>query len=272
MLPSLEKRLTERALTPSLAAVGEMTWNPLLHRWEGNESVLRDFDKALSSSTRPALITQLSSGLSPARLGFPSLSKTIVTSPSESTFTSAGEETSATSPATSSLGLTPSSHPLRHSSTSSTLSAPNVKVVGSMVFDPVRMSWHSISPDGEDELDLMFEGGDWADDEGDGAGSGRAPSALSGVMGEDGNEDGWAMGEKERMLKNRASFVLSESGDGESDAEGQEGEARRALRESCEEGQRRSREEFDRWGWTRRELEDEEAEMRNELWNIREVS
>lgn len=247
-----------------------MTWNPQLQRWEGNESVLRDFDKALSSSTRPALITQLSSGLSPARVGFPSLSKPIVTSPSESA-TISSEDTSATSPETSSLGLTPSSHPLRHGSTSSTLSAPNVKVVGSMVFDPIRMSWHSILPEGEDELDLAFEGGDWADDEGDGAGSGRAPSALSGVLGEDGDEDGWAMGEKERMLKNRASFVLSENGDGESDAEGQEGEVRRALRESCEEGERRCREEFTRWGWMRREGEGEEEEMRNDLWNIREV-
>ncbi|ORY72740.1 hypothetical protein BCR35DRAFT_160663 [Leucosporidium creatinivorum] len=266
-----EPQLIRNLGAPGMAKVGDMTWNPLLHRWEGNESVLRDFDKALSSSTRPALITQLSSGLSPARVGFPSLSKPIITSSSESATTSAGEETSATSPATSLLSLTPSSHPLRHGSTSSTLSAPNVKVVGSMVFDPVRMSWHSISPEGEDELDLMFEGGDWADDEGDGAGSGRAPSALGRVMGEDGDDDGWAMGEKERMLKNRASFVLSESGDGESDAEGQEGEVRRALRESCEEGEKRCREEFERWGWTSREKDGEEEEMRNDLWNIREL-
>ncbi|AAW47069.1 GTPase activator, putative [Cryptococcus deneoformans JEC21] len=35
--------------------VGEMTWNPTTLRWEGNESILRDFDTI--SSTRPALIT-----------------------------------------------------------------------------------------------------------------------------------------------------------------------------------------------------------------------
>ncbi|KAL0240657.1 hypothetical protein I308_106456 [Cryptococcus tetragattii IND107] len=35
--------------------VGEMTWNPNTLRWEGNESILRDFDTI--SSTRPALIT-----------------------------------------------------------------------------------------------------------------------------------------------------------------------------------------------------------------------
>ena len=36
-----------------------MKWNPQTLRWEGNEHVLRDFDSAVSSSTRPALITQL---------------------------------------------------------------------------------------------------------------------------------------------------------------------------------------------------------------------
>ncbi|WWC96378.1 hypothetical protein V866_003246 [Kwoniella sp. B9012] len=36
--------------------VGEMTWNPSTLRWEGNESILRDFD-TISTSARPALIT-----------------------------------------------------------------------------------------------------------------------------------------------------------------------------------------------------------------------
>ncbi|WWC63017.1 uncharacterized protein I303_105615 [Kwoniella dejecticola CBS 10117] len=36
--------------------VGEMTWNPSTLRWEGNESILRDFD-TISASARPALIT-----------------------------------------------------------------------------------------------------------------------------------------------------------------------------------------------------------------------
>ncbi|WWC88246.1 uncharacterized protein L201_003152 [Kwoniella dendrophila CBS 6074] len=36
--------------------VGEMTWNPTTLRWEGNESILRDFD-TISVSARPALIT-----------------------------------------------------------------------------------------------------------------------------------------------------------------------------------------------------------------------
>jgi hypothetical protein len=36
-----------------------MKWNPKTLRWEGNEQVLRDFDAALGTSTRPALITHL---------------------------------------------------------------------------------------------------------------------------------------------------------------------------------------------------------------------
>ena len=39
--------------------VGEMRWNPLSLRWEGNDHVLRDFDAAVGTSTRPALITHL---------------------------------------------------------------------------------------------------------------------------------------------------------------------------------------------------------------------
>ncbi|KAF7320303.1 hypothetical protein MKEN_00815100 [Mycena kentingensis (nom. inval.)] len=39
--------------------VGDMKWNPHTLRWEGNEHVLRDFDAAVGTSTRPALITHL---------------------------------------------------------------------------------------------------------------------------------------------------------------------------------------------------------------------
>ncbi|WVW85140.1 hypothetical protein I302_107177 [Kwoniella bestiolae CBS 10118] len=37
--------------------VGDMTWNPSTLRWEGNESILRDFDTISVVSARPALIT-----------------------------------------------------------------------------------------------------------------------------------------------------------------------------------------------------------------------
>ncbi|EMD42013.1 hypothetical protein CERSUDRAFT_79615 [Gelatoporia subvermispora B] len=39
--------------------VGDMKWNPTTLRWEGNDQVLRDFDAAVGTSTRPALITHL---------------------------------------------------------------------------------------------------------------------------------------------------------------------------------------------------------------------
>ncbi|KAK7064328.1 NRDE-2, necessary for RNA interference-domain-containing protein [Favolaschia claudopus] len=39
--------------------VGDMRWNPQTLRWEGNEQVLREFDAAVGTSTRPALITHL---------------------------------------------------------------------------------------------------------------------------------------------------------------------------------------------------------------------
>ncbi|KAI5478572.1 hypothetical protein MNV49_004831 [Pseudohyphozyma bogoriensis] len=164
---------------------GEMKWNPIQQKWEGNEGVLRDFDKALSTSTRPALITQLSSG-SPHRPGFP---------------------------------FFPSS------ATTITTNRSNVKVVGSMVFDPVRMSWFSISSE-EDELDLTMGEGDMADDEGE-------------------FEDGWEKGEQARMLKNRASFIVSEgSRDGESDTD--DGERRAIWGESVQ-AEQRHREEMAKW-------------------------
>jgi hypothetical protein len=37
-----------------------MKWNPSTLRWEGNDHVLRDFDAAVGTSSRPALITHLS--------------------------------------------------------------------------------------------------------------------------------------------------------------------------------------------------------------------
>jgi len=39
--------------------VGEMRWNPQTLRWEGNDHVLREFDAAIGTSIRPALITHL---------------------------------------------------------------------------------------------------------------------------------------------------------------------------------------------------------------------
>ena len=42
-----------------MTVVGEMKWNPQTLRWEGNDQALRDFDAAVGTSIRPALITHL---------------------------------------------------------------------------------------------------------------------------------------------------------------------------------------------------------------------
>jgi hypothetical protein len=46
-------------LAESTTVVGEMQWNPHSLKWEGNDQALRDFDAAVGTSTRPALITHL---------------------------------------------------------------------------------------------------------------------------------------------------------------------------------------------------------------------
>ena len=40
--------------------VGDIFFNPKTLRWEGNEQILRDFDVVVASSSRPALVTNLS--------------------------------------------------------------------------------------------------------------------------------------------------------------------------------------------------------------------
>lgn len=51
--------------------VGDMRWNMAKQKWEGNEAALRDFDNALSSNMRPALITQLTGSSTSSFLGAP---------------------------------------------------------------------------------------------------------------------------------------------------------------------------------------------------------
>ncbi|CAI2177067.1 20440_t:CDS:2 [Funneliformis geosporum] len=54
--PQLIKNLN---LDKNTKAVGEMVYNPITQRWDGNEFVLKDFDNAMASPTRPALITNM---------------------------------------------------------------------------------------------------------------------------------------------------------------------------------------------------------------------
>ncbi|KAL8278477.1 hypothetical protein RQP46_009167 [Phenoliferia psychrophenolica] len=217
--PRKEPHLIRNLGTPAVRVQGEMVWNPAQQRWEGNESALREFDRVLSSSSRPALITHLSSAtITPSLLSFPSLPS--ILSP----------------PPTRPGGVA------------------NSKVVGGMRFDPVRMSWYSIDED-EDELDLNF-----------GAGEGEMA---------DDEADGWGKGEHERMLKNRASFVMSEgSRDGESET-GEEGDQRKAIWEECLEGERRHREEMKAWEpvatRSRSAAAHDDDREREWLWDIRRL-
>lgn len=121
------------------AVVGDMTWNPATLRWEGNESILRDFDSIPSPSSgsapvsgpggngvgtvRPALITHYTGGLQ--------------TSSSRSS-------TSAHGPGNAHVAST-------------------IRIVGDMKFDPERMCWVSL---GEEDPDPFADMADDEDDEG----------------------------------------------------------------------------------------------------------
>jgi hypothetical protein len=198
---------------------GEMTWNPRAHRWEGNESVLRDFEKVLSSSSRPALITRFSSG-------------TVLQRRNDGTTGSDGKP--------GALG--------------------GARVVGHMFFDPVRMSWFSQHPEGEEELDVD----DGVDD---------SATAL------------WAGGEHGR-LKTKASFAseATASAGSADDDDATETSADDILLPStlgwgpegaafwreCQKAERRHADEMR--GWARSLATQQAAEEdRSYLWSIRKV-
>lgn len=164
-----------------------MTYNPVLQRWEGNEAVLREFDKALTTSTRPALISPFSSTIG---------------APHRGSFAPARAVAQPVAPpaAAAAAVLPPGA--------TTSASRGTAKVVGDMVFDPATCSWHAVNgPDAEDELELDWgggtSGGEAADDE----------DASASGLGASSDVDGWELGERERMLKNRASFVLEEGSD-----------------------------------------------------------
>lgn len=54
--PQLIKNLSADV---NLKFVGEMVYNPITQRWDGNDSVLKDFDNVLSTPLRPALISNM---------------------------------------------------------------------------------------------------------------------------------------------------------------------------------------------------------------------
>ncbi|KIO17831.1 hypothetical protein M407DRAFT_32491 [Tulasnella calospora MUT 4182] len=97
--------------------VGDMKWNPKSLKWEGNDSILKEFET--SSSARPALITHLT-GSSVGGL---------------------------TSPSGTFSGL-----------------MSGARVVGEMMFDPIRMCWISTKGEEDDPFASMDEMGDDEDD------------------------------------------------------------------------------------------------------------
>ena len=151
-------------------------------RWEGNEASLRDFDNVLASSSRPALISPIFGPMSPRHM----FTKSPLSTPP------AGTANTSSGPVNTQLS--------------------GVRVVGDMIFDPVRMSWFTTSAEGENEIDF-------GDDEAD--------TSMSSTATGSGGEpvvDAWEGGENMR-LKTRRSFAndwgsnASEAGDGLDDPE-----------------------------------------------------
>lgn len=124
--PYLIRNLAGASMGPRI--VGDMRWNPSRQQWEGNEREMKDFDNALQSSARPALITQLS----------PLSASTIM----QGTITQSlwsGQSDQQTPQRPMALGT-------RVLSKSSPQSADGqspggVRIVGDMVFDPIQLKW-----------------------------------------------------------------------------------------------------------------------------------
>jgi hypothetical protein len=222
-----------------------MTYNPTLQRWEGNESILRDFDKVLATSVRPALISPLSSklmSLSGSSMG------------------------SARLPDSAQAGQVRASGTVRPDASASRASA---KVVGGMVFDPATRSWHALAgPDAEEELELDWgggtSGGENADDE---AFGGDIASEV----------DGWELGERQRMLQSRASLLLDDGSASVDDAGGQALDAEQCKKSTkrriwleSKAAEERCRLEMREWttSWI---VDGERDAQRRWLWDLRSV-
>lgn len=116
-----------------------MRWNPVLLKWEGNESSLRDFDNVIASSARPALISPLGP-LSPRHVYSKSpLANTAIDTTGEGQIAQSSIEQKILS-ISNPHGTTPS--------------LGGVRIVGDMIFDPVKRSWFSTSSEGEEELNF----------------------------------------------------------------------------------------------------------------------
>ncbi|KAI7956487.1 hypothetical protein MJO28_003582 [Puccinia striiformis f. sp. tritici] len=149
-----------------LSTNSEMRWNDEEARWEGNEQVLREFDNVLSTSSRPALISQLS------------IQSPMMRSP-----------TGMIAEDISDRGVM---------SSFKTNKAQN-HVVGGMIFDAESMSWRKLNgnnaegADEEDEDELHLESDEefelkWLADDESSARHHQHPKTIGGVRQ---NESGW---------------------------------------------------------------------------------
>ncbi|KAK0524364.1 hypothetical protein OC834_005568 [Tilletia horrida] len=162
--------------------VGDMRWNPAMQRWEGNESALRAFDNVVNSSSRPALISPLTTS---------SVSSLVSTSSSLLSPTAAmtsnplgGRAVGGAGKGQQSLIATPR---LKHTSSSpagicSSFVEPQgsvqgTRIVGDMMFDPVRMCWFSMA--GTEEPDVFAELGEDDDEDGLSSSCERGVGAVS---------------------------------------------------------------------------------------------
>ncbi|KAL9933225.1 hypothetical protein V8E36_007943 [Tilletia maclaganii] len=183
--PTLIRNLGGNAQNRS-RVVGDMRWNPAMQRWEGNESALRAFDNVVNSSTRPALISPLTTssvsslvssassllGPSTSTLGGMSMGASSSTiGKSALTMTGLAAATKAAQAAVVMLGprLKHSASSAASMSTAATNfvepqgSMQGTRVVGDMMFDPVQMCWLSMV--GNEEPDV-FAGIGEEDEEG----------------------------------------------------------------------------------------------------------
>ncbi|KAK4058178.1 hypothetical protein OIO90_000917 [Microbotryomycetes sp. JL221] len=226
-----------------------MQWNEVSKKWDGNQSTLKDFDRALSSPVRPALISDWSNGMSPR---VQARKASMVTRRTDAQI----KGVESTVPQTSFRSSYRPGDPL----------PINYRVVGNMLFDPTTLTWHSmLGPDEEDELDVDIEGDTFADDEADETKGAKTQTlTINGLEEPKQSKQGaWAKGERDRMLKSRASFVLSDCADELGQSE------RDRFIAACEEAEARSREELK--GWLRIESESDEAEAMDQLWELRRL-
>ncbi|KNZ48456.1 hypothetical protein VP01_565g2 [Puccinia sorghi] len=149
----LIRQMSGNALS-QLSTNTDMRWNDQEARWEGNEHILREFDNVLSTSSRPALISQYS--IQSPRMKSPT-------------------------------GVMREDMPEAGTMSSFKANKAQNHVVGGMIFDAESMSWRKLGGGEEDEDELRLESDEeleqrWlADDE-----SSSRPKPMGGIR-----TDGW---------------------------------------------------------------------------------